>query len=165
MVDQRYPVRRSRGLLTPVIGGLALIGAIIAVIAYRGQVWDAVQQASSTVSSWLTDWVPAHEQETGAIIGFAVVAFVINWIAHIRGRMGAWIFALVVEAGLWLLFWYGVGIPSFNELLGLNIPQLDRTAVLVSGAVVMGVTGALFWLLEMREEWRKYRRRHHVDED
>ncbi|HEX6869569.1 MAG TPA: hypothetical protein VF163_00600 [Micromonosporaceae bacterium] len=164
MVDQRSD-SRSRGLLTPVLGGIALIAALVAAIAFRAELWEFLKWLGRTVGTWLTDWVPDHPRETGAILGFAVVAFAINWIAHVRGRFRAWVFALVVEVGLWLLFWYGPGIPSLNDLVGLNIPTMSATAIVVSAAVVIALTGALFWFLEVREEWRKYRRRHHVEED
>lgn len=165
MADQRYPVRRSRGLLAPAVGALALIAALVAVIAFRVQVWHFARRAGHVIRVWFTEWIPDHPRQTGAIIGFAIVAFVINWLAHVRGRLRAWLFAVIVEIGLWLLFWYGLGIPSLNELLGLQIAKLDTSAVVVSGAVVIGITGALFWFLEAREEWRQYRRQHHVDED
>lgn len=165
MVDQRYGARRSRGLLGPVLGGLCLIGALIAGIAFRKQLWQFVGWAGRGVSDWLTVWVPAHPRQTGAIVGFAVVALALNWIAHVRGRLRAWIFALVVEIGLWILFWNGPGIPSLNDLLHLKIPKLDTRAMVVSGALVIAITGVVFWFLELREEWRAYRRQHHVDED
>jgi hypothetical protein len=165
VAGQRYPARRSRGLLAPVVGGLAIIVALVAGIAFRRQLWRAAQWVGHTVNGWLTGWVPAHPRQTGAIVGFAVVALAINWIAHVRGRLRAWIFALVVEVGLWLLFWNGPGIPSLNELLGLRIDRLSPRETVLSGALVIAVTGAVFWFLELREEWLVYRRQHHVDED
>jgi hypothetical protein len=164
MVDQRTPAR-SRGLLRPVIGGLTLIAVIILVIYFRNQVWDALKWTGRQLSDWLTNWVPDHPGQTAAIAGFAVFAFVVNWIAHVRGRFRAWIFALVVEIGLWLLFWYGLGIPSLNSLFGLDIPRMSMTAVLLSAVVVIAITGAIFWFLESREEWRKYRHRLSTDDD
>jgi hypothetical protein len=164
MVDQRNS-RRSGTLATPVIGGLAVIGALAAGIAFRTQVWAAVEWVGDTVGTWLTEWVPAHRGQSAAIAGFAVVAFMINWIAHVRGRLRAWIFAVVVQAGLWALFWYGLGVPSLNELLGFGITEMPPATAAISGGLVIAITGALFWFLEVREEWRKYRRRHHVDDD
>jgi hypothetical protein len=162
---ERVPERRSRGFLTPVLAGLLLIGGLIAVIAFRAEVWRFVKWIGSGIQDLFTGWVPDHPKQFSAIVGFAIVAFVLNWIAHVRGRFRAWVFAIVVEVGLWLLFWYGPGIPSLNELFGLNLPGLTWTEVVVSAIVVIAVTGALFWFLEMREEWRKYRRQHHVDDD
>jgi len=165
MADQRYPVRRSRGFVGPVLGGLAIIAALIAGIAFRRELWRFVRWAGAAINDWLTGWVPAHQRETGAIAGFAVLTLAINWIAHVRGRLRAWIFALVVEIGLWLLFWYSPGIPSLNDLFGFRIPKLSSSAVALSGALVIALTGAVFWFLEAREEWLAYRRRHHVDND
>ena len=54
-----------------------------------------------------------------------------------RGRLRTWIFALVVEVGLWLLFWTGPGVPSLNDLLGLRIPRLSAVDMALSGALVM----------------------------
>jgi hypothetical protein len=97
------------------------------------------------------------------MVAFAVVAFVINWLAHIRGRLRAWVFAVVVEIGLWLLFWLGLGVPPLNELFGLNIAKLATRDVVMSGIIVVALTGVLFWFLEAREEWRRYRRPHPID--
>jgi len=91
------------------------------------------------------------------------LAFVLNWLAHVRGRLRAWIFAIVLEIGLWLLFWFGAGIPPLNELMGLNIEKMGATTVILSGLIVIALTGAIFWWLEAREEWRRYR--HRVDTD
>jgi hypothetical protein len=161
MVD--HSPARSRGLLKPVLGGLALIAALVAAIYFRVELWTAIKWLVRTFGNWLTEWVPDHPGQSSAIIGFAVRAFVINWLAHVRGRLRAWIFAIVVEIGLWLLFWYGAGIPSLNELLGLDIEKMTLRLVLSSGIIVIAVTGVLFWFLELREEWKKYRHRTDTD--
>jgi hypothetical protein len=161
MVDQRPT--RSRGFLKPVVYGFVLIALIIAAIFFRSQLWDAAKWVGRRFGDWVTVWVPDHSGATVAIVGFAVVAFVINWFAHIRGRWRAWVFAIVVEVGLWLLFWYGLLIPSFNELFGLDIPRITPNEVVLSGAIVIALTGLIFWILETREEWNKYRHRHDPD--
>jgi hypothetical protein len=161
MVDQSS---RSRSLLKPVVGGLVLIAAIIAVIYFRSQVWSGLKWTGNELSHWLTNWVPNNKGATVAIVGFGVVAFAINWIAHVRGRLRAWIFALVVEAGLWLLFWYSVLIPSLNDLVGLHIARPTPNAVVLAGAITMAIAGVIFWFLEIREEWNKYRHRTNPDD-
>ena len=148
---------RARGLLTPIIGGVILIGALVAAVYFRGDLWQGVKSLGRSSVSWVTDWVPAHPGQASAMGGFALVALGINWVAHIRGRLRAWLFALVVEMGLWLLFWNGLVIPSFNELLGLDIAELTFGQIMTSGLIVMGLTGVVFWFLEAREEWRKSR--------
>jgi hypothetical protein len=163
MADQR--TRRSSGLLGPVLGGLVLIVALVAVIAFRLQLWAFLKWLTHTLSHWLTVWAPAHPRQTAAIAGFAVIALAINWIAHVRGRLRAWIFALVVEVGLWLLFWNGPGIPSLNDLFGLKLPKLSGTEIALSGVLVIGLTGLVFWLLELRESWLSYRHKHSVDDE
>src|SRR6185436_7556316 len=109
---RRHHMARSseRSLLAPVLGGLALIAGLILAIYFRADLWRAIKWASGQFSTWVTDWIPKHPGQTGAILGFVVLAFVLNWFAHVRGRLRAWIFALVVEIGLWLLFWFGAGI-------------------------------------------------------
>lgn len=163
MVDQR--ATRSRGLLAPVIGGIIAIAALVAAVYFRAPLWDFLKFVGRAIGTWLTEWVPEHPGQTFAIAIFAVLAFALNWVAHIRGRLRAWVFALVVELGLWVLFWYGLLIPSFNELFGLKIEQMPISTVLISGVVIVAVTGAVFWFLEAKEEWNKYRRRHNADDD
>jgi hypothetical protein len=154
----------ERSLLAPVVGGLTLIVALVLAIYYRAQLWDATKWVADVTGTWATEWVPEHPGQTTAIVGFTVLCFVLNWLAHIRGRLRAWIFVLVVELGLWFLFWYGAGIPSFNELFGLNLEKMSPTVLILSGVIVVAITGAIFWFLELREEWNKYRRRHNPDE-
>jgi hypothetical protein len=149
----------ERSLLAPVVGGLALIAALILAIYFRVELWRAIKWTGHEFKVWTTDWVPKHPGQTVAIVGFIVLSFVLNWIAHIRGRLRAWIFAIVVELGLWFLFWYGAGIPSLNELFGLNLEKMSPSVLIMSGVIVVAVTGAIFWFLEAREEWRKYRHR------
>jgi hypothetical protein len=156
---------RSRSLLKPVLSALAVIAILILVIAFRSQVWEGTKWVLRTVGDWVTVWVPDHPGQTAAIVVFAVLAFVVNWLAHVRGRLRAWIFALVLEVGLWLLFWYGAGIPPLNELFGTNIARMEPTATLLSGILVVAITGVIFWWLEAREEWRKYRHRLSSDDD
>jgi hypothetical protein len=73
------------------------------------------------------------------------------------GRLRAWIFAIVIEAGLWLLLCYDLLIPSFNKLFGLNRERMPLNQVPLAGGLVIGLTGVIFWLLEARESWRRYR--------
>ena len=157
MVDQRST--RSRGLLAPVLGGVLLIVALVLAIYFRVQLWDFIKFVGRNVGHWLTVWVPNHPGQTFSIVAFAVLAFAINWFAHVSARLRAWVFALVVEIGLWLLFWYGVGIPSLNKLFGLNIEHMPFGVVAASAACVIALTGVVFWFLELREEYRKYRHR------
>lgn len=156
---------RSRGFLAPVVGGLAVIAALVAAIYFRNELWEFLKWLGRVIGDWALNWVPAHPGQTVAIVGFAVVAFAINWLAHVRGRLRAWIFAIVVEAGLWAIFWFGAGIPPLYELFGLNLEKMTPGGVALSGAIVIALTGLIFWFLELREEWQKYRRRHHVDDD
>jgi hypothetical protein len=168
MAETRSSGRSS--FLKPVVGGVVVVLAIIAAVYFRAQLWDVLKWIGRTFGDWLTEWVPDHAGATTAIVAFGVVAFAINWIAHVRGRLRAWVFALVVEVGLWLLFWYGLLIPSFNELFGLNLETVDGklqitpNEVVLSGIIVIALAGLIFWWLEAREEWNKYRRRHNAEE-
>lgn len=163
MVEQSS-ARRS--FLKPVVGGLVVLGALVAAIYFRVELWEFIKVASRAIGEVLTDWIPNHPGQAAAVAVFAVVAFALNWIAHVRGRVRAWVFALIVEAGLWVLFWYGAFvIPPLNELMGTDIERMTWATVFVSALVVIALTGAVFWFLETKEEWSKYRRRHHVDDD
>src|SRR5687768_4808462 len=106
----------ERSLLAPVLGGLALIVALVLAIYYRAELWRAAEWLGDVTGTWAAEWVPEHPGQTTAIIGFVVLCFILSWFAHIRGRVRAWVFGVVGELGLWFLFWYGLGIPSFNGL-------------------------------------------------
>jgi hypothetical protein len=154
---------KTRSFLKPVIGGLILIGAIIAIIAFRSQLWDLMKSWGREGGNTIVDWVPNHPGATLVIVVGALVAFGINWFAHVRGRLRAWIFAIVVEAGLWILFWNSLGIPSLNELFGLNVEKITANEQVITGLIVILVSGLTFWLLEAKEEWDKYRRTHNEE--
>jgi hypothetical protein len=156
---------KTRSFLKPIIGGLVLVAALVGVIAFRTQLGTGLKKAGIKTGNTLVDWVPDHPAQTVAIVMLGLVAFGINWIAHIRGRLRAWIFAIVVEIGILVLFWNSLGIPSLNELFGLNIDGLTANEQLISGAVVIVLAGLVFWFLESREEWNKYRRRHNPDDN
>ena len=155
----------SRSILKPVLGGILVLAALVAAIFFRAELWEFLKLVGRQVRYVLTEWIPDHPGQAVAVLAFIVIAFVINWIAHVRGRFRAWVFAVVIELGLWLLFWYGLFIPSIKDLIGLDVEQMNFRTVMISGLVIIGLTGAIFWFLETREEWNKYRRRHHVDED
>ena len=67
--------------------------------------------------------------------------------------------------GVGLLFWNGPGIPSLNDLMGLRVARLSPTEIALSGALVIAVTGIVFWLLELRESWLAYRHQHTADDE
>jgi hypothetical protein len=156
---------KTRSFLKPIIGGLVLVAALVGVIAFRTQLGDALKKAGIKTGNTLVDWVPSHPAQTVAIVMLGLVAFAINWVAHVRGRFRAWIFALVVEVGIFVLFWNSLGVPSLNELFGLNIDGLSANEQVITGAVVIILAGLIFWFLEAREEWNKYRRRHNPDDN
>jgi hypothetical protein len=155
----------SRSILKPILGGILVLVALVAAIYFRAELWEFLKLVGRQVRYVLTEWIPDHPGQAVAVLAFIVIAFVINWIAHIRGRFRAWVFAVVIELGLWLLFWYGLFIPSIKDLIGLEVEQMNFRTVMISGLVIIGLTGAIFWFLESKEEWNKYRRRHHVDDD
>jgi amino acid transporter len=159
VVDQRT---RSRSLMAPVLGGIILILALVAGIYFRVQLWHFLKFLGRNIGDWLTNWVPDHPGQTTAIFVFAVVALGLNWIAHIQGRLRAWVFVIVIEVGLWLLFWFKTVIPSFNHLVGLDIESMSFAVAISSAAIVIALTGLVFWILEAREEWRKSRRREKI---
>jgi len=156
---------KTRSFLKPIIGGLVLVAALVGVIAFRTQLGDALKKAGTKSGNTLVDWVPSHPAQTVAILMLGLVAFAINWVAHVRGRLRAWMFALVVEIGIFVLFWNSLGVPSLNELFGLNIDGLSANEQVITGAVVIILAGLIFWFLEAREEWNKYRRRHNPDDN
>ncbi|MBX6748437.1 MAG: hypothetical protein IRY85_02005 [Micromonosporaceae bacterium] len=150
---------KSRSLLAPLIGAVVLIALLVLIIAFRQQLADLIGRSSSEGKDRLIAWVPDHLDETFAIVVAFFVAIGINWIAHVAGRLRAWIFVFVVEIGLWILFWNSLGIPSLRELVGLdpNTLQLTVTEQVVSLAIILFLSGIVFWIMEAREAWKQRR--------
>jgi uncharacterized membrane protein YqhA len=150
---------KSRSLLAPFIGAIVLIALLVLIIAFRQQLADVISRSSAEGSSRLIAWVPDHLDETFAIVVAFFVAIGINWIAHVAGRLRAWIFVFVVEIGLWILFWNSLGIPSLRELVGLDPESLRLTVTeqAVSLAIILVLSGFVFWILEAREAWKQRR--------
>lgn len=154
----------KRGLLKPVLSGVLVIGLIAVVILFHAEIWKYLIIPVGRAAGWVgTEWVPKHVGQSLAAAGFGVVAFFINWLAHVRGRLREWIFAIVVEIGLWILFWFPWPPLSLNKLFRLNIEQMPFLTVLLSGFIVIFITGVIFWILELKEEINKYRRRHNAE--
>jgi hypothetical protein len=156
---------KTRSFLKPVIGGLVLILALIGVIAFRSQIADLLKKAGTKSGNTLVDWVPSHPGATTVIVAGFLLALGINWIAHVAGRLRAWIFAIVVEVGLWVLFWNSLGIPSLDELFRVNVERISAKEQLISGLVIVILAGVVFWFLESRENWNRYRRQHNPDDN
>ena len=116
----------ERSLLAPVVGGLALIVALVLAIYFRAELWRGAKWVGDVSGTWATEWVPDHPGQTTAIVGFAVLAFILNWIAHIRGRLRAWIFATRRRVGPLVPLLVRRRHPAaFNELLGLNLEKMS----------------------------------------
>ncbi|HEY7225416.1 MAG TPA: hypothetical protein VH561_17715 [Micromonosporaceae bacterium] len=151
--------KTSRSLLKPVIAGIVLIAALVLIVAFRGQLADLISKSGSKGGSSILSWIPDHKDATVVIIGAFVVALGIDWLAHIVGRLRAWIFVVVVEAGLWILFWNSVGIPPLKDLIGLDgLARITGTAQFVSGLIILVLSGVIFWILEAKEAWSERRR-------
>jgi preprotein translocase subunit YajC len=150
---------KSRSLLAPIISAIVLIALFVLIIAFRQQLADVITRSSTEGGSRLVAWVPDHLDETLAIVVGFFVAIGINWIAHVAGRLRAWLFVFVVEIGLWILFWNSLGIPSLRELVGLNPEtlQLNGTEQAVSLIIILFLSGIVFWILEAREAWKQRR--------
>jgi uncharacterized membrane protein YpjA len=149
---------KSRSLLAPLIGGVVLIALLFLIIAFREQLADVISSSSAEGGGAILAWVPDHLGATLAIVVAFFVAIAINWIAHVAGRLRAWIFVLVVEAGLWILFWNSFGIPSLKDLVGLeNLERITPTEQAISGAIILFLSGFVFWILEAKESWQKRR--------
>jgi hypothetical protein len=152
--------KRSRSLLAPLIGGVVLVALLFLIIAFREQLRDAISSSSSRGGGALLAWIPDHVDETLAIVVAFLVAIAFNWVAHVIGRLSAWIFVVVVEIGLWVMFWNSLGIPSLRELIGLP-DELSLTASeqVISILIVLILSGIVFWILEAKEKWQERRHR------
>jgi hypothetical protein len=151
---------KSRNIFKPIIAGVVLLAALILIVAFRSQLGDLISSSSKEGGSTIVSWIPDHKAATTVIAGAFVVFLGINWIAHIAGRVRAWLFVVVVEIGLWALFWNGVGIPPLKDLVGLDsVDRISAPAQTVSGALIMVLGGVAFWFLEAKESFEARRHR------
>ncbi len=154
------PGSKSRSLLAPLIGGVVLIVLLVGVIAFRNQLGDLITDTSREGGGTVLKWVPDHLGATLAIVVAFLAALGFNWIAHVSGRLRAWIFVLVIEIGLWFLFWNSVGIPSLKDLFGLDtLERITPTEQVVSLLIILFLSGIVFWFLEAKESWGARRHR------
>jgi hypothetical protein len=151
---------KSRSLLAPIIGGLVLIAALVLIIALRTQLHDLISSSSKSNANTIVGWVPDHQYATLAIVVAFLITIAIDWVAHLVGRLRAWIFVLVVEIGLWILFWNSVGIPSLKHLVGLDsLERISTKAQFYSGLLIFVLSGIIFWILEAVEAFKERRAR------
>jgi hypothetical protein len=151
---------KSRSIMAPIIGGVVLIAALVLIIALRAQLRDLISSSSKSNANTIVGWVPDHQAATLAIVIAFLIAIAIDWVAHLVGRLRAWIFVLVVEVGLWILFWNSVGIPSLKHLVGLDsLERISTSAQFYSGALIFVLSGVIFWILEAIEAFKEKRAR------
>jgi len=153
---------KSRSVLKPFIGGVVLIAILVLLIAFRAQLGDLISSSSKEGGSTIISWIPDHQGATFAIVIAFLIAIAIDWVAHIVGRLRAWIFVFVVEVGLWILFWNSLGIPALKDLVGLDDDKLERispTAQFYSGLIIFLLSGIIFWILEAKEAFQQRRTR------
>lgn len=157
---------KTRNILRPIIAGVVLLAALVLIIAFRSQLSDLISSSSKEGGSTVVDWVPDHKGATTVIVGAFVLFLGINYVAHIAGRLRAWLFVVVIEAGLWVLFWNSVGIPPLKDLVGMeSLDAISPTAQAVSGGIILVASGVIFWILEAKEAFNARRHRTGGDDD
>jgi hypothetical protein len=153
------PATRTRGsLLQPIIAGAVVVLVLALIGAFRDQLLDAIHSSSEKSSGGLKNWIPDHKGET-VIIGITFLIFLgIDYVAHLVGRLRAWLFVVVVQIGVWFLFWNDFGnLGSGRDIVGLDARHLSGVAQINALLIVMVLSGVIFWILEAREEFAKRR--------
>jgi len=154
------PTSKARNFFRPIIAGVVILAALVLIIAFRSQLGDLLSSSSKEGGSSIMNWIPDHKAATTVIAGAFALFMGLNWIAHIAGRLRAWLFVLVIEIGLWILFWNSVGIPPLKDLVGLkSLDPISGQAQAASGAIIMVLGGAIFWVLEAKESFEMRRHR------
>jgi len=160
------PETKTRSFLKPVVGGIVLIALLAGLLAFRHQLSDALSHGSGKGSSALLGWIPNHGSETVTIAVCFLVAVGLGWIAHIVGRLRAWIFAVIVDIGLWVLFWNDLGFGSIKSMVGVSDGvKLDGKEQVIALLIVLVLSGFVFWILEAKESWSQYRHRQATSAD
>ncbi len=146
----------TRNIVKPIIAGAVVVLVLALIGAFRVQLLDAITSGSQESSGKLSQWIPEHKGETIIIaIGFALY-LAINYVAHVVGRLRAWIFVVVVETGVWFLFWNDFGsLGSGRDLVGLQDSHLSGVAQINSLLIILVLSGIVFWVLEAKESFDK----------
>jgi hypothetical protein len=153
------PSSTTRSIFKPIIAGVLLIAALFLIIAFRNQLGDLVSRSGSKGGSSLLSWIPNHKGATTIIIAAFIVFLGIDYVAHLAGRLRAWIFVVVVQIGLWILFWNNLGITPLKDFLGLKDTTISGKAQIVSLLIIMVLSGVVFWILEAKEAFDMRRHR------
>jgi hypothetical protein len=158
----------SRKLLWPAISALVLLVIFSALFYFREQVFDAL--AKSTASSFhsLSDWIPKHTTELTVILITLAICIAVDWVAHIVGRLRPWIFVVVFQIGVWILFWNTFIGESGKDSLGIDSLKSANLSVkeqAISMLFILVVSGIVFWILEAKENWNRYRHSQSTDGD
>ncbi len=146
----------TRNIIKPIIAGAVVVLILALIGAFRNQLLDAIHSSSKEGSGKLSQWIPEHKGET-VIIGVAFLIFLgVNYVAHIVGRLRAWIFVVVVEAGVWFLFWNDFGsLGSGRDIVGLQERHLSGLAQINALVIILVLSGIVFWFLEAKEGFDK----------
>ena len=145
---------KTRSLLKPIIAGVAVIVVLVLLVLLWNPISDAISGQARSGFSRFINWI--GDNPLKALVVFVLFALFLagNYVAHRVGRLRAWLFVVVVEIGLWILFWNQTVIPPLKDFFGLSEVKLDLATQAVSGIVVLVLSGVIFWILEAREAWK-----------
>jgi hypothetical protein len=148
----------GRKILVPAISAIVLLVVFSALFLFRDRVFDALSSSSESGFQKLFSWIPDHKGQTTVILVTLAICIAVDWVAHIVGRLRPWIFVVVFQIGVWILFWNTFIGESGKDSLGLsNVGDLSVKEQAISILIVLIISGVVFWILEAKENWNKYR--------
>jgi len=149
---------RGRGAILGAITAIIVSLGVLLVLANRKRSGNLAAKVWKGITNWFAVWVPAHPAAASVIFGFVVFVLIINYFAHLLGRLTTYVFAAVLETAMWLITWYGapfMNVPSFWHMLHSGQPTLPVGYAMTVLGIILLITGLLYWFLELREKVRK----------
>lgn len=148
----------GRKVLVPAISAIVLLVVFSTLFLFRDKVFESLGKSGSHGFKSLFSWIPDHKGQTTVILVTLAICIAVDWVAHIVGRLRPWIFVVVFQIGVWILFWNTFIGQSGKDSLGLSkVGDLSVKEQAISILIILVISGIVFWLLEAKENWRKYR--------
>lgn len=158
----RPPAKLMRSLWRWARVGLIVLGVIVVIAMLYKQEWWLIKRVGYMLFHLATVWAPAHPRYAAAIVGFFLVSFGLNYLAHkygrsrlTIGRAKLWVTLNVILFFGWFVFWYWPVVIVFRNVLGKDTSSMSFHDILLSDLLIISIMSAYFWIAEKLEDFRR----------